>query len=757
MLQFLCFLNVEFIYKICYHNIMMKNNIEINKIELLSPAGNAESFKAACIGGADAIYMGLDKFNARTMAENFDIEKYIDCIEYAHFRGIKVYLTLNTLMNDSEIDEALELLIKLYSKGLDAVILQDIGLANIIHQVLPDLHIHASTQMSVYSLEQVKFLETLGFKRVVLARELLINEIKYICDNTNVEIEVFVHGALCVSLSGQCLLSSIIGSRSANKGACAQPCRMRYSLCDLKDKEVISNKYLLSKKDIYGLEYVNKLKSIGVASLKIEGRNKTPEYVLGVTKTYRKYIDNDNKVVESDKYILKQLFNRDGLSDGYLNGVKYKESISILSPKNTGIYLGKVISTYKKYIKIKLEQDISLHDGIEIYSNDRVVSSIVTCIKDDKGNIINSKIGKGEYVFLGDFKERIERGSKVYKTSSDELNKSLKDEYTTSNKRKDYNIEIDILQNKNITAKIKELNLNIAYDYIPQDAKTKALEVDDIIKAFNKTLDEPFNFINVNVNLDKKLFVPTSVLNDIRRTVVEKIKESMRIRLDLSGINEKIKVVKEKLYKEAINNKSSDKQNTFFIYKYDKNIDYIKEYKEKYEKKIDIVYINFADFYKNKDDILLKYKEKIDIYLNIPNYVGKNLDKIIKENIEEYINMGINGFLIGSFACYDLLIKLKKKYSFKLVADYSFNITNIYSACLLKRLGLDKITPSVELSSPEYLNISKYVCSEAVTDLITVMTSRYCILGSFIGEKTDSNNCKHPCKSNYYLKDLHRS
>ena len=264
-----------------------------NKIELLSPAGSIESFKAACQNGADAVYMGVDKYNARAMAVNFGINEYIECIEYAHIRGIKVYLTLNTLMYDDEIKEALDIVLKLYSKGLDAVIIQDIGLGMLIHKLIPKLPLHASTQMSVYSLDQVKYLEGIGFKRVVLARELSVDEIEYICKNTNLEIEVFIHGALCVSVSGQCLLSSTIGNRSANRGRCAQPCRMKYSLYNSKGKELISNSYILSKKDIFGLEYVNKLKEIGVTSLKIEGRNKNPEYVAGVTKNYRNAINNN--------------------------------------------------------------------------------------------------------------------------------------------------------------------------------------------------------------------------------------------------------------------------------------------------------------------------------------------------------------------------------------------------------------------------------------------------------------------------------
>ena len=242
----------------------------------------------------------------------FTLEDYIYCLDYAHIRGVKVYLTLNTLVEDDEIREALELLIALYSHGLDAVILQDIGLASIIRKLLPDLALHASTQMSAYSLEQVKFLESVGFNRVVLARELTLNEIKYITDNTNVEIEAFVHGALCVSVSGQCLLSLSIGNRSANRGACAQPCRM-----------VESNTYILSKKDIFGLDILEDILNANFLSLKVEGRNKSPEYVATVISIYRKYIDkykNEENIslLDEDKDMLLQAFNRSGKSNGEL-------------------------------------------------------------------------------------------------------------------------------------------------------------------------------------------------------------------------------------------------------------------------------------------------------------------------------------------------------------------------------------------------------------------------------------------------------
>lgn len=717
-----------------------------NKIELLSPAGSIESFKAACQNGADAVYMGVDKYNARAMAVNFGINEYIECIEYAHIRGIKVYLTLNTLMYDDEIKEALDIVLKLYSKGLDAVIIQDIGLGMLIHKLIPKLPLHASTQMSVYSLDQVKYLEGIGFKRVVLARELSVDEIEYICKNTNLEIEVFIHGALCVSVSGQCLLSSTIGNRSANRGRCAQPCRMKYSLYNSKGKELISNSYILSKKDIFGLEYVNKLKEIGVTSLKIEGRNKNPEYVAGVTKNYRNAINNN--INSNTKQELMQLFNRGGISIGYFDGVKYKNSISLLSPKNTGIFLGKVIDKKGVYVKLKLEEDIDMHDGFEIYSEDKVISNIVTCIKNDKYVNVNSNMKKGEYVWIGDVKKSVKIGSNIYKTSSDKLNKKYRLTYSNNveNIKNKVEVEINILKDKKIFAKVflNNICINIDTNYIPQLANKKELNKEAVISAFSKTQDIPFIFDFKKINIDNKLFVPVSILNELRRKIVYEILKSYKININVS--NEE-KLVEKLLNEEVVQNikiKDSNKVNAKFLYKYDNKVNYAK---------VDRLYIDICDYIKYREDILEKYKN-VQIYIVIPNVVLSNKRKIILDNIDEIFKDNISGVLLGSFEFFKLVLEKKKQYNFVLVADYTLNISNIYSATFLVKEGFDVITPSYDMSITDIENMSRYVNVEIVEDYITVMTSRYCILGSMLEDRKENKNCSMPClKDRFYLKD----
>lgn len=290
-------------------------------IELLSPAGDFECVKAAVQNGADSVYFGGNLFNARISATNFEDETLKEVIEYCKLRNVKTNLTLNTLVKNSELHDAFNLAKKAYKYGIDAIIVQDLGLSKLLIKNFPSLPIHASTQMTIHNLEGVLELEKLGFKRVVLSRELSIEEIAYICKNCNIEIESFVHGAICVSYSGECLASSMIGGRSGNRGKCAQPCRLPYTLIEKNHKTTfqIDNGYLLSPKDLCSLEFLPNLIDAGVKCFKIEGRLKSPEYVATVTRIYRKYIDlylSGKKYIieDKDKKDLMQVFNRGGFS-----------------------------------------------------------------------------------------------------------------------------------------------------------------------------------------------------------------------------------------------------------------------------------------------------------------------------------------------------------------------------------------------------------------------------------------------------------
>ncbi len=377
----------------------------MEKPELLSPVGDFECLKSAVQNGADSVYLGASNFNARARAKNFDMTTLQEAIKYCKLRNVKVHITLNILIKDDEFKEASKLAIDCYNLGADAIIIQDLGLLKYLVQNYPEIPIHASTQMTTHNLAGVKQLEKIGVKRVVLSRELSISEIENICKNSNVEIETFLHGALCISYSGQCLFSSIIGGRSGNRGLCAGPCRLPYTLISDTNQE-LDKGYLLSPRDLNGTSFLPSLIKAGVKCFKIEGRLKNPEYVGIVTRYYRNLIDivyenldkSDKEISEflikkeneinpntSMTYLeeLKQSFNRGGFSDGHLSLLPNKNLIYKELASNTGFYLGKVqnFKPNKGYITLKLEHSLGIGDKVNINSDNYTISELM------KGNL----------------------------------------------------------------------------------------------------------------------------------------------------------------------------------------------------------------------------------------------------------------------------------------------------------------------------------------------------------------------------------
>ena len=357
----------------------------MKKTELLSGAGDLETLKTAVKCGADAVYVSLEKYGARKYAKNFTLEELEEATKYCHLYGVRIYVTVNTILADDELDKAVELVKDLDKIGVDALIMQDIGLIQLVKKQFPNMEVHVSTQAHNCSKECIKFWENLGVTRVVLARELSIKEISNI--KTPLELEVFIHGALCVSYSGQCLISSKMFGRSGNRGECAQVCRFCFDLYKENEKQNIKDKYLLSMKDLCSANQIKELLDLGITSLKIEGRMKSKYYVGVVTKFYRKLIDKyyDNEPLEYTEEEYKELltvYNRE-FTSGFLGN-----DTKVVNPKtcnHQGIVLGKVLETNKK-IKILLNEDLHQEDGIR-FSNDE--GMICNYIYNEKGLLIN--------------------------------------------------------------------------------------------------------------------------------------------------------------------------------------------------------------------------------------------------------------------------------------------------------------------------------------------------------------------------------
>lgn len=321
--------------------------------ELLAPAGNLEIFKGVIESGADAVYVGGSMFGARAYANNFTEEELLEAIDFAHLRGVKVYLTVNTLIKNSELSKLYDYLLVYYKRGLDAVIVQDIGVVKAIHEYFPSMEIHTSTQMTVTGADGVRFLSQFGVTRVVMAREVSLAEMKRIHEETGMELEAFVHGALCYSYSGQCLFSSILGGRSGNRGRCAQPCRLPYTVEGKKDE------YILSLKDMCGIKALDKLHDAGVYSLKIEGRMKQLEYACGVVKYYRSYIDSKKPVSDADYERIKALGNRCGFTDRYYFDHNGSDMVTYVKPN----FVSNAAEPSPEKRKLSIEGELVLREG----------------------------------------------------------------------------------------------------------------------------------------------------------------------------------------------------------------------------------------------------------------------------------------------------------------------------------------------------------------------------------------------------------
>lgn len=695
----------------------------MKKVELLAPAGSIESLYAAVQAGADAVYLGGSKFSARAYASNFDDENMKKAVEYCHIYGVKVYITLNTLLKENEIEEALQYAKFLYKIGIDGLIIQDTGLVYLLRKHVPELELHASTQMTVHNIEGAKLLKELGFKRIVLSRELSLEEIKNISNELGVETEIFVHGALCICYSGQCLMSSIIGGRSGNRGRCAQPCRLPYTLLDKTyDKEYSG--YLLSPKDISTLQDIKDIILSGASSLKIEGRMKRPEYVAGVVEIYRRAIDSLQEEIKNNKFDydkenkkLLQLFNREGFSKAYLYGNVGKDMMAYSFPKNTGVFLGKV----NKDLTITLEEDINLKDGVRNKDKGFTLSKII------KNNKEVEKAFKGDRVKL--YPVNYNLGDELFKTSDISLLKEYEKYYINPyDKKIDLSIEIKFKVDSPFTIKtnINGKDIIIEGDIV-QKAIKRPLEKSKIEENLNKTGDTPFKFERIMFSEYEEGFLPVSSINDGRRRFLLKVEEEI-----LSKWNRKIETV----------SKEEDKN-----LRIKENIPECLVYvttKEQLKAVVDsnIVNIAFNPFMRKNEISIEDLRDKnLNIYLKIPNIIKQEF-KAIKSFIQDNIKY-INGIITANLG---VINEFKEKTN--IIGDYKLNMFNSYSMNFYENI-LNGNCLSVELNKKEIESVLKNYKNNVqnlIYGKIELMVSEYCPIGSSLGGKCKGKDCNGYCK-----------
>ena len=477
----------------------------MKKIELLAPAKNLETAIAAINSGADAIYIGANNFGARVNASNplADIEKLVN---YAHKFYVKVHVTINTILNNDELNSAIELVKKLYNIGVDAIIVQDMGLIKAsIDGKIPPIQIHASTQCDNRTLEKVKFFNDIGVSRVILARELSTEKISEICKNVDCEIETFVHGALCVSYSGQCYMSYANGGRSANRGECAQPCRKKYSLVDEDGKYYAKNKYLLSLKDFNASKSIEKLINAGVKSFKIEGRLKDKNYVKNVTAYYNELINKYACRTSSGKVFLdfepnvQKTFNR-GYTDYFLNG--RSECYNFMSPKSIGIHVGVVKAVGKDYFET--DAVLNPQDGICYFKEDKLLGFLVNKVVENRVYPNNLS---GIYT-----------GAKLYRNFDSEFEKVLNSSKTV--RKIGVNLK---LYNDKITAEDEDKNMVSLVLPNGESAKNPSKVLQTFENQLSKMGDSYYYLMSLEIKAQTLPFLKVSIINEIRRELLQKL------------------------------------------------------------------------------------------------------------------------------------------------------------------------------------------------------------------------------------------
>ena len=685
----------------------------MRKVELLSPVGNMKTLYQAVHNGADAVYFGGKKFGARKYADNFDYNEIIQAIKYCHLYGVKVYITVNTIIFEEEVNEVIKYVEFLHENNVDALIVQDLGLIKLLKKVFPNLELHASTQCHNHNSESIKFLKDLGISRVVLAREMSLDEIKKI--NVNIEKEVFVHGALCVCYSGCCLFSSMNGGRSGNRGECVGSCRLPYKLCKDGKELKVEGKYLLSTRSLCTIDEIDKLIESGIESFKIEGRMKSPEYVGYVTRLYRQKIDeyyNNNNVNVSlnEKNNLKKLYNRE-FTLGYLFERKGRELMNIKTSNHIGTFLGKVIYVDRKIIKILLDDDLYQEDGIR-FDND--MGMIVNKLYDANKKLVSVVHSKN--IAIIDNKINLLKGKVVRKTIDSNLIKEIR-----KVKEKKINVAIKLVAKLNLPLELEisdDNNRVVVYGDIVQVAISSPISDERIKEQITKLGNTPFECNSIKLDKDNNIFISIKSLNELRRSAINKLIE------------------KREYYAPTIFKKESyiSKGERFIINDNTLKINALVRNEEQLKvvlrEKVNNIYTDNLDLYK-------KYKERKNIFYRTERVENKYID---------FINDNILATETGAIEKY--------AHNNNVVSDYYLNVVNNESLnCMLEK-GVKLVTLSVEntIDNLSHFNENLDKTEIIIYGRIELMITKYCPINMLENSDIEvSSKCM--IGGNYCLKD----
>ncbi|WP_341527398.1 DUF3656 domain-containing protein [Nostoc sp. UHCC 0302] len=760
------------------NGLRLPSQTSLQRPELLAPAGNWDCAKAAVENGADAIYFGLDRFNARMRAQNFTEADLPSLMAFLHRRGVKGYVTVNTLIFPQELREAQQYLRTIIAAGVDAVIVQDVGICRLIRHLSPDFPIHASTQMTITSAAGVEFAKSLGCQLVVLARECSLKEINKIQQqiaqqNTSLLLEVFVHGALCVAYSGQCLTSEALGGRSANRGECAQACRMPYDL--IADGEVVNleeRKYLLSPQDLAGLEVLPDLVKSGVTSLKIEGRLKAPEYVANVTRVYREALDRVMAELERpnplapfptreggkkapllpserergrgqtdpERYNLEMAFSR-GLYTGWFSGINNQELVHARFGKKRGVYLGEVTRIRNEQVTLKLEAPVKPGDGIVFDCGHPEAK--------EEGGRVYAVVQKGKEAVLTFGQRdlnlhRVHLGDKVWKTSDPELDKQLRQSFAGENPQFQRPIHLEVYGEvgQPLIAIARDQLGNIVQvesEILLVEAHTKPLTTERLQEQLGRLGNTPFSLGTLTNHLNGAVMLPVSELNRMRREIVVQLEE-------LRSQPKRWELRSDVSFQDLLPPSSSLSSSSPSLIVLVRTL---KQLKAALKAGIQTLYCEFED--------PRAYREAVQLVKNVETrLIASPLPTIwvapprITKPGENWILQQVraseaDGYLVRN---YD---QLQFFAADRCIGDFSLNVTNPLTADYFQnRFGLERLTASYDLNITQLqdllTNYSPQSFEVTIHQHMPMFHMEHCVFCAFLSTGTDYTNCGRPCE-----------
>ena len=743
----------------------------LKKPELMSPAGYWPQLRTAIEAGADAVYFGLNHFSARAKV-GFTIAELPDVMNTLHERAVKGFVTFNTLVFDHELELAEQAIIDIANANVDAIIVQDIGIARLAKQIAPELEIHGSTQMSITSAEGAELARSLGCSRVVLGRELSLADIRSIATQTDVELEVFVHGALCVSYSGQCFSSEAWGGRSANRGKCAQACRLSYDLIvDGQRRELGPYRYLLSPGDLYALEQIPELVEIGVACLKIEGRYKDADYVALTTRAYREAIDLAVARLpvepdEDERLDLEQIYSR-GLGPHFISGVNHQTVVQERAPRHRGLLMGKVVDVLAQSVIVELEHTLFPGDGIVFDAADWRSPDLpeeggnIYEVKDRHPQQFELKFGHGEIEFA-----RIREGDLVWRTSDPQLKKKLKP--LTANQKPvfTHGLHFEVITAVGQPLKIIATtdigeSVTVIGDSPLESAHNRSLDMPTLHDKLGRLGGTPFHITDVDWSSDEPVFVPTSQLNQARRDLVEKLL-AQRTKPDAKIVNvPDARIASANSVGVSVPDAHDASANSVGVSVPDAHdgaslgqadlrpmlhllVRTAEQLTAAIECRPESITLDYLELYGLRPSIEQIQAAGITARVASPRILKPSEQKIVRFllSLDCEILVRSGGLLKGLVdSCLDLPA---------LCGDFSLNAANALSVESYLQMGLNRITPTYDLNSKQIEGLTERIPCSALEVIVyshlPVFHTEHCVFCRFLSDGTDSTNCGHPCE-----------